>query len=42
MPKKLPTAAPPTQPNPELDRLQENAKKTVPLEKWGPYLSDRQ
>ena len=42
MPKKRPTAAPSTPPNPELDRLQENAKKTVPLEKWGPYLSDRQ
>ncbi len=28
--------------NPELERLQENAKKAVPLEKWGPYLSDRQ
>jgi hypothetical protein len=28
--------------NPELDRLRENAKKVVPLEKWGPYLADRQ
>jgi glycogen debranching enzyme len=28
--------------NPELDRLRENAKKAVPLEKWGPYLADRQ
>lgn len=26
----------------EWERLQENAKKTVPLEKWGTYLSDRQ
>ena len=26
----------------EWDRLQENAKKAVPLEKWGTYLSDRQ
>ena len=42
MPKKPPITAPPTPTNPELDRLQENAKKTVPLEKWGPYLSDRQ
>ena len=42
MPKKPPITAPPTPTNPELDRLQENAKKTVPLEKWGPYLADRQ
>jgi hypothetical protein len=28
--------------NPELDRLRENATKSVPLEKWGPYLADRQ
>jgi hypothetical protein len=26
----------------EYRRLQENAKKEVPLEKWGPYLSERQ
>ena len=42
MPKKPPVAAPSPPPNPELDRLQENAKKIVPLEKWGPYLADRQ
>ena len=28
--------------NEEQKRLDENAKKEVPLEKWGPYLSDRQ
>jgi hypothetical protein len=28
--------------NPEYNRLQENAKKDVPLEMWGPYLSERQ
>ncbi|MEO8852718.1 MAG: glucosidase [Ginsengibacter sp.] len=28
--------------NEEQKRLQQNAKKPVPLEKWGPYLSNRQ
>jgi len=28
--------------NPEQHRLDENAKKIVPLVKWGPYLSERQ
>jgi Glycosyl hydrolase family 63 C-terminal domain len=28
--------------NAEYNRLQENAKKQVPLEMWGPYLSERQ
>ncbi|MEO5650621.1 MAG: glucosidase, partial [Ginsengibacter sp.] len=28
--------------NAELKRLTENAKKEIPLEKWGPYLSERQ
>src|SRR3569623_710805 len=28
--------------NAELERLEENARKLVPLEKWGPYLSQRQ
>lgn len=28
--------------NPELQRLQCNASKEIPLEKWGPYLSERQ
>jgi hypothetical protein len=28
--------------NPEQQRLDENAKKVVPLVKWGPYLSERQ
>jgi hypothetical protein len=28
--------------NAESKRLQENAKQEVPLEKWGPYLSERQ
>lgn len=28
--------------NAEEERLQENASKEVPLEKWGPYLSERQ
>src|SRR5665213_662260 len=28
--------------NTELKRLQLNATKDVPIEKWGPYLSDRQ
>lgn len=28
--------------NPEYDRLRENLKKAVPLETWGPYLSERQ
>lgn len=28
--------------NPEQERLFTNAKKEVPLEKWGPYLSERQ
>ncbi|MGN6530230.1 MAG: MGH1-like glycoside hydrolase domain-containing protein [Ginsengibacter sp.] len=28
--------------NAEIKRLQENAKKKVPLEKWGPYLTERQ
>ena len=28
--------------NPEQQRLDENAGKEVPLEKWGPYLSERQ
>ena len=28
--------------NAELERLEENAGKPVPLEKWGPYLSQRQ
>ncbi len=28
--------------NPEQKRLEENATKNVPLEKWGPYLSERQ
>jgi hypothetical protein len=28
--------------NPEQSRLDENAKKDVPLEHWGPYLSERQ
>lgn len=28
--------------NEEVKRLQQNAKKPVPLEKWGPYLSNRQ
>jgi len=28
--------------NPELKRLEENAEKEVPLEMWGPYLSQRQ
>lgn len=40
--KPQPTATPRPPLNPELDRLHENAKKTVPLEKWGPYLADRQ
>ncbi len=35
-----------TTPTPQLgaerQRVLENAKKTVPLEKWGPYLADRQ
>ncbi|MEO8822227.1 MAG: glucosidase, partial [Ginsengibacter sp.] len=28
--------------NKELERLQENAKKEIPIEKWGPYVSERQ
>ena len=28
--------------NKELERLQENASKEIPLEKWGPYLTERQ
>ncbi len=28
--------------NKELTRLQENAKKEIPIEKWGPYLTERQ
>jgi len=28
--------------NAEIKRLQENAKREVPLEKWGPYLTERQ
>lgn len=28
--------------NKELARLQENAKKEVPIEMWGPYLTERQ
>ena len=28
--------------NPEQERLNTNAHKEVPLEKWGPYLSERQ
>ncbi|MDQ2718842.1 MAG: glucosidase [Bacteroidota bacterium] len=28
--------------NPERKRLEENAAKKIPLEKWGPYLSERQ
>ncbi|MEO8720620.1 MAG: glucosidase [Ginsengibacter sp.] len=28
--------------NPELKRLEENESKNIPLEKWGPYLSNRQ
>ncbi|MFZ9661957.1 MAG: glucosidase, partial [Chitinophagaceae bacterium] len=28
--------------NPELQRLEENGKKPIPLEQWGPYLSERQ
>lgn len=28
--------------NPEQERLNANAQKDVPLEKWGPYLSERQ
>ncbi|NOT76532.1 MAG: glucosidase [Cyclobacteriaceae bacterium] len=32
----------PSTPNPEQARLDENAKKPVPLVKWGPYLSERQ
>lgn len=28
--------------NAELKRLQDNAAKAIPLEKWGPYLSERQ
>ncbi|MHB1920723.1 MAG: MGH1-like glycoside hydrolase domain-containing protein [Chitinophagaceae bacterium] len=33
----------PTPPsNPEQQRLDENALKVIPLEKWGPYLSERQ
>ena len=39
---KKPDPTPTPSPNPELDRLRENANKTVPLEKWGPYLADRQ
>jgi hypothetical protein len=26
----------------ELQRLQHNSKKRIPLEQWGPYLSERQ
>src|SRR5690348_299374 len=28
--------------NRELERLQDNARKEIPLEKWGPYLTERQ
>ena len=28
--------------NKELERLRENASKEIPLEKWGPYLTERQ
>ncbi len=42
MPKKLTAPIPPLMPEAERQRLLENARKTVPLEKWGPYLSDRQ
>lgn len=38
MPKKLSLSTP----GAERQRILENAQKTVPLEKWGPYLSDRQ
>src|SRR5882757_1571346 len=31
-----------TKANPEQQRLDENASMPVPLEKWGPYLSERQ
>lgn len=31
-----------TKENAELKRLQENARKEIPLEKWGPYLTQRQ